>query len=69
MSARQIGEASFRGHLKQNDEAGKDVREESGSSSYVPEDPAKDKQLQYALRLLRGELAGPKAKRPTQQLR
>jgi carboxyl-terminal processing protease len=39
------------------------VKEESGSSSYVPQDPEKDTQLQYALKLLRGELPGLSARR------
>jgi len=43
------GESTLRGHLK-----GEDGEEQSGSSSYVPEDKAKDTQLQYALDLLRG---------------
>ena len=41
----RIGEASLRGHLKQNGEAGGE-KEESGSSSYVPPEPDKDTQLQ-----------------------
>ena len=45
------GEASLRGHLK-ND--GENAPQDSGSSAYVPEDPSKDKQLIYALNLLRG---------------
>ncbi len=47
------GEANLRGHLK-NEKAKKDKKEESGSSAYVPADKAKDKQLQFALNLLRG---------------
>jgi carboxyl-terminal processing protease len=47
------GEASLRGHLT-GDEAEEDVKEESGSLSYVPPDPKDDKQLNYALDLLRG---------------
>ncbi len=43
------GEASLRGHL--NSEDGK---EQSGSAAYVPKDPKKDKQLIYALNLIRG---------------
>ena len=42
------GEASLRGHLK-NDED-----ERGGSSAYVPPDPKNDKQLNYALDVLRG---------------
>jgi carboxyl-terminal processing protease len=52
-----IGEASLRGHLREKD--GKEVTEESGSSSYVPTEAEKDKQLQYALKLLRGTQAVP----------
>src|SRR6185295_12497626 len=33
------GEASLRGHLKQKDETGKEMKEETGSSSYVPKEP------------------------------
>jgi len=43
------GEANLRGHLK-----GEEEEEESGSSSYVPQDKEKDTQLNYALDLLRG---------------
>ncbi len=42
------GEASLRGHLKG------DGKEQVGSSAYVPKEKEKDKQLQYALSLLRG---------------
>ncbi|MEM7620965.1 MAG: S41 family peptidase [Pseudomonadota bacterium] len=45
------GEASLRGHLKS--ESGPET---AGSSSYVPKDKLKDKQLQYALNLLRGKI-------------
>jgi len=50
------GEASLRGHLKNNekDNSGKAVKEKSGSSAYVPKEPEKDTQLQYALSFLRG---------------
>jgi carboxyl-terminal processing protease len=51
---RPRGEASLRGHLR-GDVKDKDKKEESGSSSYVPREPEKDTQLQYALKLLRGE--------------
>ena len=54
------GEASLRGHLK-NPEDGRDgeetarrSKETSGSSAYVPKEPEKDTQLQYALSFLRG---------------
>jgi carboxyl-terminal processing protease len=56
------GEASLRGHLKGAD-AAKDKKEESGSSAYVPKEPEKDQQLQYALKLIRGEPVEP-AKKP-----
>jgi carboxyl-terminal processing protease len=62
------GEASLRGHLKNPAvEGGKEgqatgvpetkepPKEESGSSAYVPKEPEKDTQLQYALKFLRGE--------------
>jgi len=53
------GEASLRGHLKNPEdevaeEEGKVVKETSGSSAYVPKEPEKDTQLQYALSFLRG---------------
>ncbi len=44
------GEASLRGHLKSDQEG----KESSGSSAYVPKEPEKDKQLQYALSYLLG---------------
>jgi carboxyl-terminal processing protease len=44
------GEASLRGHLKNED------GESSGSLAYVPKEKEKDTQLQYALKLLRGEV-------------
>ncbi|MGL4811743.1 MAG: S41 family peptidase [Beijerinckiaceae bacterium] len=50
------GEASLRGHLQ--NQSGED---KSGSSAYVPPDPTKDKQLIYALDLLRGKIERPKA--------
>jgi carboxyl-terminal processing protease len=53
---RTPSEASLRGHLK-NDS--KDGRENTGSSSYVPKEPEKDTQLQYALKMLRGEPLPP----------
>ncbi len=52
------GEASLPGHLKGAD-APKDKKEESGSSAYVPREPEKDQQLQFALRFLRGEVQAP----------
>jgi len=51
-SARVLGEASLRGHLKQTGETGGEPKEEAGSSSYVPKDAKDDKQLQYALKLV-----------------
>jgi carboxyl-terminal processing protease len=53
---RPRGEASLRGHLKGET---KDKKEESGSAAYVPKEPEKDVQLQYALKLLRGEIPEP----------
>jgi carboxyl-terminal processing protease len=44
------GEAGLKGHLK----AGEGKDEKSGSSSYIPPDPAKDKQLAAALNQVRG---------------
>jgi carboxyl-terminal processing protease len=58
---RSPSEAGLRGHLK-NDS--KDGRENTGSSSYVPREAEKDTQLQYALKILRGE---PLPVLPTQQ--
>jgi carboxyl-terminal processing protease len=52
------GEASLRGHLRGED-VKKNQKEESGSSAYVPKEPEKDQQLQYALKLLRGEIPEP----------
>jgi len=47
------GEGALRGHLENAGECGgKDGT--SGSSAYIPEDPKDDKQLAYALDLLRG---------------
>jgi carboxyl-terminal processing protease len=50
------GEANLRGHLKSEDEddRAKADQEESGSSSYVSPDKAKDTQLNYAIDLLHG---------------
>ncbi|MBU2583013.1 MAG: PDZ domain-containing protein [Alphaproteobacteria bacterium] len=59
------GEASLRGHLKN-----KDVEEEeSGSSAYVPKEPEKDTQLQFALNFVRGKVTAPppKAKEETEE--
>ena len=55
------GEASLRGHLsgearpRPGSNQKDDDKEHSGSSSYVPKEPEKDTQLQYALKMLRGE--------------
>jgi carboxyl-terminal processing protease len=49
--SRMPSEAGLRGHLKGD----KDSKESLGSSSYVPKEPEKDTQLQYALKMLRGE--------------
>ena len=49
---RTPSEAGLPRHLK-ND--GKDGKESAGSSSYVPREAEKDAQLQYALKMLRGE--------------
>jgi carboxyl-terminal processing protease len=47
------GEGALRGHLENAGECGgKDGT--SGSSAYIPEDSKSDKQLVYALDLLRG---------------
>ena len=53
---RPRGEASLRGHLKGD---GPREKEELGSNSYVPTDAEKDMQLQYALKLIRGEIPEP----------
>jgi carboxyl-terminal processing protease len=47
------GEASLRGHLT-GEESSEGTEEESGSLAYVPPEPENDKQLNYALDLLRG---------------
>jgi len=52
--AKPRGEASLRGHLSSE---GKEKKEESGSSAYVPKEAEKDTQLQYALNLLRGKIS------------
>jgi carboxyl-terminal processing protease len=58
-SSRLPSEATLRGHLKGE---GKDGKENSGSSNYVPKEPEKDTQLQYALKVLRGEQPVPARK-------
>lgn len=60
---KQRGEASLRGHLQNPD--GKE-KEESGSSAYVPKEPEKDSQLQYALSFLRGTATGPTIAKPAE---
>ena len=57
------GEASLRGHLKNKDVE----KEESGSSAYVPRDPEKDQQLQFALNYLRGKVTAPPAAKKTSE--
>ena len=63
MQSKQAGrppsEATLRGHLKGE---AKDGKEGSGSSSYVPKEADKDSQLQYALKMLRGEPLPPAQK-------
>lgn len=65
-TGRAPSEASLRGHLKADNKDGKG--EGGGSSSYVPKEPEKDVQLQYALKMLRGEplpeLKKPEAEKP-----
>ena len=51
--SRMPSEAGLRGHLKGETKDGKG--EGSGSSNYVPKEAEKDAQLQYALKMLRGE--------------
>ncbi|HMN38378.1 MAG TPA: S41 family peptidase [Hyphomicrobium sp.] len=58
-SEKPRGEASLRGHLKNPDGTDKKDDEASGSSSYVPKEPEKDTQLQYALAFLRGTAKEP----------
>ena len=55
------GEAALKGHLKNG------TNEQGGSSAYVPADPKLDKQLQYALDLLRGLKPGNVAETPKDQ--
>ncbi len=55
------GEASLPRHLKNKEEKDKTKKEESGSSAYVPKEPEKDTQLQYALGLIRGTITQAKA--------
>ena len=59
---RPRGEASLRGHLR--GDVKEKEKEESGSSAYVPREPEKDTQLQYAIKFLRDgavEATAPKA--------
>ncbi len=53
-AAKPRGEASLRGHLKNEGE-----EERSGSSAYVPREAEKDTQLQFALNFLRGKVTAP----------
>jgi carboxyl-terminal processing protease len=55
-TGRSPSEAGLRGHLKGDT---KDGKESTGSSSYVPKEPEKDLQLQYALKMVRGEPLPP----------
>jgi len=55
-SMKPRGEASLRGHLR-NEEG-----EKSGSLAYVPKEKEKDTQLQYAFKLLRGEVSAEQKK-------
>lgn len=55
-TSKSRGEASLRGHLRTE---GKDAKEQSGSSAYVPKEPEKDTQLQYALNFVRSDAAEP----------
>jgi carboxyl-terminal processing protease len=59
--SRAPSEAALPRHLK-ND--GKDVKESTGSSSYVPREADQDAQLQYALKMLRGEPLPPTPSAP-----
>lgn len=56
-TSERMGEASLRGHLQGEGETSSDddepAVEESGSSSFIPEDAAEDTQLQFALDFLR----------------
>ena len=68
---RAPSEAALPRHLKSDS---KDGKESTGSSSYVPREAEKDTQLQYALKMLRGEPlptpaspAGPEATAPKGQ--
>lgn len=49
------GESDLRGHIPGEAES----EEGSGSIAYVPQDPAEDEQLAYALALLRGDKSDP----------
>ena len=53
-ATRPRGEASLRGHLKNDD------GESSGSLAYVPKEKEKDTQLNFAINYLRGNLADQK---------
>lgn len=45
-------------------EVKEEPKEESGSSAYVPKEPEKDTQLQFALKFLRGEATGETVAKP-----
>jgi carboxyl-terminal processing protease len=67
-SEKPRGEASLRGHLANPDDSKEGKKEEeSGSSAYVPKEPEKDTQLQYALSFLRGTATGPAVAKPAEQ--
>lgn len=57
------GEASLRGHLRN----GEEEDEASGSSAYVPTEPEKDTQLQFALNYMRGKVSAPPPKAEEQK--
>jgi len=52
---RETGESELRGHIKGQNE----TEEGSGSIAYVPPEPKDDIQLNYALKLIRGEVTDP----------
>ena len=56
------GEAGLRGHLRTE---GKNKKEQSGSSAYVPREKDKDKQLQYAIATIRGLPTDIVARKPS----
>lgn len=56
---RPRGESGLRGHL-----SAEEGEEDSGSSAYVPREPEKDKQLQYAIASIRGIPTDIEARKP-----